>query len=894
MEEKREELDAEIGKEEKKEKEDLLKKRKEKLAISLKAFFKKKEFYYILLILVIMFGVFLRVQNLPLLKNEATGDYIPLELDSFLFLRTSQYLVDHNGTLFQTDMQRYYPLGDDPRVENIFVSYVIVYIYKIMQVFSPTTTLGLADIIYPLIFFILAAIAFYFLVKELFNKKIAIVATLILTIMPAYIYRTMLGFADKEPLGLFFMYLALYLYIKSLKTENLYISLFYGCLSGISTGLMGLSWGGVKFLVVIIALSNIALFLFNKSEKKDLYIYAAWTVSFSIVLSFFTIRYNGIKGLASSTTTGIVYIILFVMVLALILERFKLLDKINLPKSISVILIILVIGIIASIILMNTALKESSLFSMGNDVINLLTSGGFGKDRLSLTVAENKQPYVVDWISQFGFLFLFFLIGAVILFYNLIRPLGKYLARITAAFAGFLILFIFSSYSSDSILNGANLFSIILYFGSAALFGLMLFAIFMLFYYKDKESYEKLKGIDKYAIFFFVWTFVMIVAGRSAIRLLLMLAPVIAILSAFFFFEILKYAKDVKDKIYKRSIVIGAIIVLILVILSNSASSYSSAKSTYPPYTPQWQNAMDWVSKNTPEKSVFAHWWDYGYWVQTGGGRATITDGGNYYPYWNHLMGRHVLAAKTDEEALTFLKSHNATHLLIISDEIGKYTAYSSIGSDENFDIFSWISTFVLDPRATTKKGDTMTYYFVGGTALDENFVYNGKVFPQKKSYIAGFMMPVKETEDDYEIQQPKAILYYQNQREEVPIECVYDKKKIFFNETGMKGCLRIIPRILPGYQYQQENGAALWVSRKGMDALWTKLFLFDEKDDNFELIFDDSGKNKLAYYNGNVMGPIKIWKINYPSNLTVDKDLQAEYLALSTPEWMKLNGVTL
>jgi len=34
------------------------------------------------------------------------------------------------------------------------------------------------------------------------------------------------------------------------------------------------------------------------------------------------------------------------------------------------------------------------------------------------------------------------------------------------------------------------------------------------------------------------------------------------------------------------------------------------------------------IKDNTNEDGIFAHWWDYGYWVQTLGKRATIADGG--------------------------------------------------------------------------------------------------------------------------------------------------------------------------------------------------------------------------------------------------------------------------
>jgi dolichyl-diphosphooligosaccharide--protein glycosyltransferase len=39
-----------------------------------------------------------------------------------------------------------------------------------------------------------------------------------------------------------------------------------------------------------------------------------------------------------------------------------------------------------------------------------------------------------------------------------------------------------------------------------------------------------------------------------------------------------------------------------------------------------WLDALDWVSKNTPNDAVIASWWDYGYWITTIGNRTTLAD----------------------------------------------------------------------------------------------------------------------------------------------------------------------------------------------------------------------------------------------------------------------------
>ena len=51
----------------------------------------------------------------------------------------------------------------------------------------------------------------------------------------------------------------------------------------------------------------------------------------------------------------------------------------------------------------------------------------------------------------------------------------------------------------------------------------------------------------------------------------------------------------------------------------NGATFYTIA-------TNDWFDATNWIKENTPSDSVIFSWWDYGYWIQTLGERATLAD----------------------------------------------------------------------------------------------------------------------------------------------------------------------------------------------------------------------------------------------------------------------------
>jgi len=74
------------------------------------------------------------------------------------------------------------------------------------------------------------------------------------------------------------------------------------------------------------------------------------------------------------------------------------------------------------------------------------------------------------------------------------------------------------------------------------------------------------------------------------------------------------------------------------------------------------------------------------------------------------------------------MKSNNISYLLIDPSDVGKYPAYSSIGSDENgTDRFSQIPVFVSNPSQIqeTKNGTIMIYQ--GTSPVDEDIAYESE-----------------------------------------------------------------------------------------------------------------------------------------------------------------------
>jgi hypothetical protein len=310
---------------------------------------------------------------------------------------------------------------------------------------------------------------------------------------------------------------------------------------------------------------------------------------------------------------------------------------------------------------------------------------------------------------------------------------------------------------------------------------------------------------------------------------------------------------------------------------------------------------MEWVRTETPEDAVFAHWWDYGYWVQTMGNRATIVDGGNVIVYWNYLTGRLVLTGDNQADSLEFLHTHKATHLLIDSTDIGKYTAFSSIGSNENYDRYSWIPTMLSNDAQIQETKEGIRRIYSGGIGLDEDLTYskNGEdiFLPSGKAGVGGIMIETTENEGKISFKQPEIIFVYEGRQINLPLRYIYFDDQFFDYEVGVEATAYIIQRVDQTNQGVQINelGALMYLSPRIMRGFLAQKYLLNDPFNNFPnfqiahnepSVIIESMRNQgmgvrdFVYFQG-VQGPIKIWEINYKGNEKVNE----EYLQKSPPE---------
>jgi len=405
----------------------------------------------------------------------------------------------------------------------------------------------------------------------------------------------------------------------------------------------------------------------------------------------------------------------------------------------------------------------------------------------------------------------------------------------------------------------------------------------------------------------------MALAGISAVRLIFILTPVVCFISAYAITKIYGYARDSKEEIVKMIFYIafiGIIILLVFTSITYIKTIEAQSKQIGSSANTQWQYAMKWVRENTLPGEIFVHWWDYGYWVQYMGERPTITDGGHGNGYWDHLIGRYLLTTPNPQSALSFMKTQNVSYLLIDPSEIGKYPAYSSIGSDsEGKDRFSFIPILVSNPDQLqeTKNGTIKIYN--GGFALDEDLLYKTDdgtdiFLPMQGTGIGGIILQ----EERNEFQQPLAAYMYNGNQINIPIRYIYYKGKLYDFKIGTKSIVYIIPQIKQantGIQFE-EMGALIYLSPKVANSLVAQLYLMNDPLNKYEGVklvhsepdpietsietYSGNDINEFFYFNG-IRGPLKIWEINPPENIIAREEfsmISGEYAGLDNLTFVK------
>jgi len=196
-------------------------------------------------------------------------------------------------------------------------------------------------------------------------------------------------------------------------------------------------------------------------------------------------------------------------------------------------------------------------------------------------------------------------------------------------------------------------------------------------------------------VFLIIYGITSLYFASSMVRLLVISAPAVGILSALGIVGVSKpFVTLIKEKPRKsgRKKYFGGFvgkefsgIALILIFLLLTLSlAFPNPRAIYQAYSPvtilsgsmgiraeervtEWVDALGWMRENLPPDAVVFSWWDYGYWITVYGNKTSVADNATSNSTQIALIGRTFVSNET--EAIKLLKSlspeHPPTHILI-------------------------------------------------------------------------------------------------------------------------------------------------------------------------------------------------------------------------------------
>jgi asparagine N-glycosylation enzyme membrane subunit Stt3 len=295
----------------------------------------------ILLAAILIISSQIRMNNIYALKDTTNGEYVMADPDATYFLRVAEAIHNNENSLPPLDSMRYVSMNAS--YSNELTPRAITWIYEVLNIYDETTV-AYAAVIYPVVFFFLGTLVFFFLILYITKSKfIALISTAALSVVPSYLFRTMSGVADHEPIGMFSFYLTMLLFIfsmdflkkicknKSIKTILLAI------LFGEIMAFMIVAWSGIALLFFIIYPLSFLLIWLLDEDKKDLkYFLMFYYISFfvailSAVLLYGYVLLNVLTIMVISSTSVLNGLLLIFLIIDYLLINYK--GELPHPKS---------------------------------------------------------------------------------------------------------------------------------------------------------------------------------------------------------------------------------------------------------------------------------------------------------------------------------------------------------------------------------------------------------------------------------------------------------------------------------------------------------------------------------------------------------------------------------
>ena len=632
----------------------------------------------VLLLGILFLAFWIRVQGVERFPD---GQFS--ENDAYLFHWQAKEIAEQ-GYLSARDKHRWLPMGRDNQQMLSLYPYVITSTYKAIGWMSPKLTLYRIQLYMPTICFTLGLGVLFLFLAHSYGIVFATISTVLLATLPGSIERSAAGFGDRDAWCWLFGVLAVTSYLwkeqiplnSPVKAGKNWRRHLATALAGFTVFLGGLSWEGFGFFVLIIVAAELWKFCTTDIEHS-LKEYALWILMFVPGLYILSPVYRG--GYGFSTHVAALMLLPPLTVFVLRGMRHLLLKYVeNLrPHARKLAWGLTLLAIIAGL---SYLFLQSSIFET--------TAFALRESRLMKDVGELVDPHFGYWPARYGAVFILGGIGLIGASLHLWRWEGLPLTLT-------LVLFTTTTFFRWPISKwiGANVCDT-LFFTALVIIPIAIGIACL----RQETAKNELLTLAMLA-WFFLWVglarggkrydFFIGIPLAYGTAWLLWLSPAHLI-------QKLKDAKFLYPHVKARRIAATTVIVVLIPILfwnplggHATRSIHAAAEMQQPSLGEEGSLAqtLTWMKDTLPKNAVVAANWGYGTQLNVFGGVKTITDSDHFLPHWIHLYYRHVFCAQSEQEALSFLKTHGATHLMLTKWGVTSQSKnFSFIGSTASND----------------------------------------------------------------------------------------------------------------------------------------------------------------------------------------------------------------
>ena len=485
------------------------------------------------------------------------------EFDPFFNFRATQYLLE-NG------LSEYFNWHDSmswhPNGRDVSAtSQTMLHITAALtyQIFGGNSSLYDFTILFPVVFGSLTTIVIFALVRVIGGTTAGLFAALFYSVSVPIVLRGTLGWFKSEPLGLFYGLLGLYLFLSGIKSENKKITVSKLVTGGVMLGFGLSSWGGIQFFVIPIGIFILVLPFVRKDHSFLIWSIPLFVISFLLTIVLF--ERPGIEFVFGLGGFSLIIPTGFLVANAII-QKFS-----NTKNQTRNGLFLLFTVIIAGSVLIFVNADSEFLPLPSYRYLNAINPFLTTTDPLVDSVSEHATTTLAQSFFFHSVLMIFAGIGVWLI-------LSRKTENLKNDMMGFaLVIGLLGVYVSSAFVRLEVFASVSIIILSSIGLSLLTKKIF-----QRKSGFNQIRNPTKIS-------FVIVITA-------LLFSPLVIPTNG-------NWIDSVK---IPATILNGGTI--------------------YPVVTDDWKDSLEWIKKNTPEDSVIAAWWDYGYWITTLSERTTLAD----------------------------------------------------------------------------------------------------------------------------------------------------------------------------------------------------------------------------------------------------------------------------